>query len=152
LPLLTRNTSAFAALPVWSPDGRKITFSNPANRELPPGGVHVYVVNADGSGQRRLARESSRGPAWSPDGGRIAFVAPEGIYVMNADGSGQRRLARESSRGPAWSPDGGRIAFVSDRDGKSEVYVMNTDGSGRRNLTRNPAKDGGPAWSPVRTG
>jgi TolB protein len=56
-------------------------------------------MNADGSGKRRLTRNSANDyhPAWSPDGRRVVFVRarPEGdeaIYVMNADGSGQRRL------------------------------------------------------------
>ena len=37
--------------PVWSPDGRRIAFvgRRDGNREL-------YIVNADGSGQRKLAR------------------------------------------------------------------------------------------------
>ena len=29
-----------------------------------------------------------------------------------------------------------------------ELYIMNADGSGQRRLTRNPARDGGPLWSP----
>ena len=49
----------------------------------------LYVVSADGSGQRRLTGSVlARTPAWSPDGRRIAFEAG-GIYVVNADGSFQ---------------------------------------------------------------
>ncbi len=63
-------------------------------------------MNADGSGQRRLAYGAQ--PLWSPDGQRIAFVRSGrlvgGLYVMNADGSGQRRLARNARGGAAWSP------------------------------------------------
>src|SRR5688572_30648109 len=67
----------------------------------PPGGGYcgtVYVMNADGSGQRRLTNGGvpgcgqEGGHAWSPDGRQIAINANNGIYVMNADGSGERRL------------------------------------------------------------
>jgi TolB protein len=90
------------------------------------GNWEVYVMNADGSGQRRLTRNAAAdaSPAWSPDGRKIAFVrnrgapcyAPvclsnSGIYVMNADGTGQRRLARNA--GWVWSPDGREIAYLS---------------------------------------
>ena len=72
----------------------------------------IYVMNADGSGEKRLTRNPSHdaSPAWSPDGRKIAFIRnlrnPD-IYVMNADGSGQRRLARNAAlmRG---RPTGGR--------------------------------------------
>ena len=60
----------------------------------------IYVMNADGSGQRRLTRQLGDGaPAWSPDGRKIAFCSvrrQREVYVMNADGSGQRRLTREA--------------------------------------------------------
>ena len=65
----------------------------------------LYVINADGSGQQRLAHISSFGipPAWSPDGRRLAFVRGRGpnaeIYVVNSDGNGQRRLTRTSGWG-----------------------------------------------------
>ena len=56
--------------PVWSPDGRRIAFVSRRD-----GQGRSYVMNADGSGQRRLTRDARylATPAWSPDGRKIAF-------------------------------------------------------------------------------
>ena len=133
--------------PVWSPDERRIAFFNKRD-----GGKEIYVVNADGSGQRRLTRDARNAatPAWSPDGRKIAFEGGLnpfgvccGVYVVNADGSGQRRLAR-NGRAPTWSPDGRTIAFFSD----SKIYLMNADGSAHRSLTKPHAGVRDLAWSP----
>ena len=130
--------------PVWSPDGRRIAYFSRRD-----GNKDLYVVSADGSRQRRLARDASFATlAWSPDGRKIAFVhnrdGTDGVYVVNADGGGQRRLARKGNA-PAWSPDGRKIAFVSG----SRIYVMNADGSEHLALTK-PIVGRIPslAWSP----
>jgi TolB protein len=134
---------------MWSPDGRKIAFVRSIrDRSVTIEGVphpgrllrqETYVMNADGSGQRLLARGSA--PAWSPDGRKIALrSARDGngeVYVVNVDGSGLRRLTRNPGPdgGPFWSPNGRKLFF----EGRGDIHVMNTDGSGQRNLTRNPA-------------
>ncbi len=99
----------FASHPAWSPDGRKIVFfSDRASND------EIYVMNADGSEQRRLTRDPGNdwGPRWSPDGQMIAFErdhlpSGEKLHVMNADGSGDRSLTRNGVRFVipfAWSP------------------------------------------------
>jgi Tol biopolymer transport system component len=49
----------------WSPDGRKLAFTDPNYR--------VAVVDADGGPSRVVSRDAL-GPAWSPDGRRLAFT------------------------------------------------------------------------------
>jgi Tol biopolymer transport system component len=121
----------------------KIAFTRSAAGGQKRGGL--YVMNADGSGKRRLA-DSGNFPSWSPDGRKIAFG---GLRVVNADGSGLQRLT--SGTLPAWSPDGRRIAFtlggyVRSKGLYSDIHVINADGSGEQKLTNS---DGGrPFWSP----
>jgi TolB protein len=77
-------------------------------------GCDIYVINADGSGLRRLT--DGMEPAWSPDGKKVAFARwrdPRGLYVIDEDGSNETLVfGWVAAKGPAWSPDGSRIAFT----------------------------------------
>jgi Tol biopolymer transport system component len=77
-------------MPDFSPDGRRIVFTSNRDQQ-----GEIYVMNADGSGQKRLTRRPGDdwAPDFSPDGRQVAFTQlPGTIWVMRADGTGLRRL------------------------------------------------------------
>ncbi len=134
----------------------------------------VYVMNADGSGQRQLTftRGHSWGPRLSPDGKTFVFssVAPgdhndhsatgggrigqghHEIFRSNVDGSNIVRLTNSTAwnNAWAWAPDGQSLILASDRDGEWELYRMSAKGEqdGITRLTTNAAQDGWPSFTP----
>jgi dipeptidyl aminopeptidase/acylaminoacyl peptidase len=132
--------------PSWSPDVRKIAFTRYPVGSTDGGQASVWVMNADGSGERRLTSDGCTAPSWSPDGTTIAFTRflPSGareIFVMNADGSGKRAVVRGESHQdelPVWTPDG-RILFRRD---SIDLFAVNPDGSGLERLLKDVALGG----------
>ena len=130
----------------WSPDGQRIAFGDKDAQ----GVLHVFVMNADGSGRRQITRFGdsdgrAQMPAWSPDASKLAVQAgakdrPAHIWIVELANDATRKLAAHGERYddevPAWFPDGKRIAFQSNRTGRMEVWIMNADGSGARQLTK----------------
>jgi TolB protein len=120
----------------------------------------IYVMAADGAGQRRLTEADDEedgsspffqiDPAWSPDATKIAFTSGRSgssdVFVMSADGSGTTRLTttEQNDTHPTWSSDGDSIAFARDGD----IWVMNADGSDPRRISDVFAEESDPAWSP----
>ena len=147
----------------WSPKGNAIAFTSNGS-----GDQDIFVVDADGTGLRRLttAAGNDANPTFSPKGDLIAFESnrdgtPE-IYVMKADGSDQKRLtdfsaaptpSNVSVTKPTWSPSGDRIAFhrrvgAQGVRGHFEVYTINTDGTNATPITFTalPGFSGFPTW------
>jgi len=122
-----------------------------------PGIRHIYVINVNRTGSRRLTdveTSSDEDPAWSPDGKRIAFTTDrdgnQEIYLINADGSNAVRLTNDAAAdyAPAWSPDGTRIAFVSKRADTPDIFTVRVDGTDLKRITTTSATDADPAWAP----
>jgi TolB protein len=128
--------------PQWSPDGRRIAYANDDG---------IFVMNADGTGKKRLTRSgggSYWSAVWSPDGKQIAFTSggeyTDDVYVVNAGGGGERRLTRTGdSFVEAWAP-GRKIIFT--RTSVDGIYIVNADGTGLRKMKPWTRVIGG--WSP----
>lgn len=88
----------------WSPRGNRLVFI----REDSSGENDIYLVHADGSGERRLTNTPGRTeffPAFSPDGKKVTYTLCDppptasspnprcSTHVMNVDGSGDVNLA-----------------------------------------------------------
>jgi len=95
-------------------------------------GGDIYVVNADGTGLRRLTQGMD--PSWSPDGSQVAFsrwTTPWGIYTVSRDGSNERLVFSSNvARSPVWSPDGSQIAFYFETEGWTAPWRECIEGYG----------------------
>jgi uncharacterized protein (TIGR03067 family) len=107
-------------MPSWSPDGRQIAFSSYGDDEGP--GRGVYIMNADGSGRRRIAAQGWLA-TWSPTKNEIAYSTylttrepGANVVVYDVASGNTRRLLEKKyiairSR-LAWSPHGDYLCFV----------------------------------------
>jgi Tol biopolymer transport system component len=120
------------------------------------GRAQVFVMDANGSHQRRLTKLfSAKRADFSPDGRRFVLdgrgretLRDFDIFVMNADGSGLRQLTSGPARDTqaAWSPDTRLVSFVrvTDEASPPSIWIVGADGNGAHRI----ARGGSAAWSP----
>ena len=136
------------AVPVWTPDGRRIVF---ASDRAKPGALNLYWVNADGTGEVTRLTDSPDDPlaasSWHPSGKFLAFQATRGagtgsdLMILPMEGDAARGWtpgtptvflgtpANEAA--PMFSPDGRWIAYFSNEaGGAGDVYVRPFPGPG----------------------
>jgi Tol biopolymer transport system component len=111
--------------PVWSPDGRQVTYSS---------NLDIFWRPADASGpaSRLLTREGSQYPtSWTGDGqlllfddGAVAAPNSSDIWVLPTSGTPRPLIATpHEERAARVSPDGRWVSYHSDESGRLEVYV-----------------------------
>jgi Tol biopolymer transport system component len=141
------------ACPRFSPDGSMISLW----RGSAKGGAY-YVMNANGTGLRRISRGDRFAwgcPSWFPDGKRIAFAKNYNLYVASVNGTNSERITDDKDGTlyrPSVSPDGRWIACDGqDGRGGNGIIVMREDGTRIRRITTAPNEiqnDAGASWSP----
>ena len=144
------NIAGYDGGPWWSPDGRQIVYrayhpTDPAElkdyqdllaqRIVRPSKMELWVMNADGSGQRQITQlgGANFGPSWTPDGKHIIFssnyTSPHGgnfdLYVIGLDGSGLTQVTNDDGFDgfPMFSPDGRKLVWGASRFARGERDV-----------------------------
>jgi serine/threonine-protein kinase len=147
---LTRLTQGGdCADPLWSADGNRVIYTNPAS---------LYIVAADGSGPpEKIDSEQYAEPdSFSPDGAELLYSTfnpaanDAALWLQPIKASAQRKqifpgVARVFDA--RFSPDGRWIAYVSAQSGRAQVYLQAFPGPGERVQA---STDGGsePVWAP----
>jgi len=130
--------------PVWGPDESFFLLSH--------AGKGFSRYRADGTGEKRLGKETDRYGGLSPDGKSVLFHqtrqgkskhmrVPAGIGLMKSDGTG-RRVISATAAYAAWSPDGRYFLCKNELSGPVAIY----DRSGKV-VRRLDYANGIPAWS-----
>jgi Tol biopolymer transport system component len=126
-----------------SPDGSRIAYVR-----VDGTGSSMWVMNADGSGERKLIDESAsyttlERPQWTPDGAGVVytyhgFVVESGSIkgeVFRAErvdpNTGERTPLAPDAEGPTLAPDGG-LAFVRTTRAGQELVLLEPGGTERR--------------------
>jgi Tol biopolymer transport system component len=116
-----------------APDGQRVAFLVQKR-----GLTRLYLMNADGTGARRLAEDlDMRGaPAWSPDGKWLAIAAnrdgsPQ-LFKIPVSGGTPILLVNAYSVDPIWSPSGQFLVYSGADVGTNfSVNAVSADGMPR---------------------
>jgi TolB protein len=136
--------------PAWSPDGRQL-----AAVLTKDGSSQIYLMNADGSGLRRItfSKLIDTEPFFTPDGQSIYFTSDRGgspqIYRMPAGGGDAMRVTFEGDYNvsPRVSPDGRFLAYITRVSGRFQLMMMDLETRQIRALTDGPS-DESPSFAP----
>ena len=123
------------------------------------GHPHIYLMNADGTDQRRLTFDGNynQTPRWSPRGDLIAFTARDerkafDVFTVSPETGKIRRVTQDQGRTnqePSWAPSGRLLVLTSDRGGRTQLVVSTPSGERQTVITADAAEIETPAWGPL---
>ncbi len=128
--------ASFPAL-LWSADGSEVAYTLPDEEH--PTLSHVYIVNADGSGQRRITSSPKEYSllAWIGERGLLIGESGAGGSRLVLAGKEERELPVPPEAFSFWaftlSPDGRYLAFYSGSWEEMELWALDLD-SGQSRL------------------
>jgi Tol biopolymer transport system component len=113
---------AYAALPAWSPNGRRLAFIKADAGS--PRVWNVWVEDFTGRTTMQLTHfrvGQAWRPSWFPDSRRLAYSVEDRLVISDVE-TGHREVFASPVRGrlvrtPAVAPDGRRVVFQVYRDG-----------------------------------
>jgi Tol biopolymer transport system component len=135
---LTTLVRGHVSPPMYSPDGRLLSFFETRAGVSPSGSGALFVTRSHGSAHpHRITPWGAAfdDHAWSPDGAWIIFQRPYGqLYLVRPDGSDLHRIPVNLPRGagalnPSWSPDGAWLVFSMQREDEASIYIVRPDGT-----------------------
>ncbi len=151
-PLRLTDTPENELMPIWSPDGRYVTFLRAVADKR-----EIYRVPAHGGKEQRLG-ETSFSCSWAPDGKTLAVTslpAPGdqgSIFLLNLETGARTRLTTALPSGsdqfPVFSPDGQMVAFIRLRGmTESDVYVVPAGGGTAKRISFDDTRINGLTWT-----
>lgn len=128
--------------PAWTADGRIVWQNDPGSNTLGCP-CDAWIMNADGSGKRRLDTGGDAfAPTPAPRGNRLVFENGAGLVTMQLNGQGRRQITTVSGDfQPRWTPSGNDIAFLRDTTGTdNDIFIVHSDGTELHRLTDTPSR------------
>jgi Tol biopolymer transport system component len=135
-PLTRMVSNVLDGQPDWSPDGKRVVFTETKNDNTDHASIRLISAPTNGKSLTPLTPgRPARGKvipgyddrgSYSPDGGHIAYIHADGrdqdqlehsnVYIMDANGKHARRISKfppfsGDVEGVAWSPDGQQLVF-----------------------------------------